>query len=62
MLGSEVGFVKTFVQGFIYRRLPGRGFVLAAGARLGVAVGFAQAVPPPLEIARVARLGGLGSH
>lgn len=50
-LGSEVGFVKTFMQGFIYRRLPVRGIVLAAGARLGVAVGFAQAVPPPIEIA-----------
>lgn len=51
--GSEVGFIKTFAQGFIYRRLPGRGIVVAAGARLGVAVGFQQAVPPPLEIARV---------
>jgi outer membrane protein insertion porin family len=50
--GSEVGFVKTFAQGFIYRRLPGRGVVVAAGARLGVAVGFAQSVPPPREIAR----------
>ncbi len=50
-MGSEVGFVKTFAQGFIYRRLPGRGFVLAAGARIGVAVGFAQAVPPVFEIA-----------
>lgn len=50
-MGSEVGFVKTFMQGFIYRRLPGRGFVVAAGARLGLAVGFAQAVPLPLEIA-----------
>jgi outer membrane protein insertion porin family len=49
--GSEVGFMKTFMQGFIYRRLPGRGVVIAAGARLGVAVGFAQDVPPPLEIA-----------
>ena len=49
--GSEVGFVKSFAQGFIYRRLPGRGWVLAAGARLGVAVGFAQDVPPVLEIA-----------
>jgi outer membrane protein insertion porin family len=49
-LGSEVGFIKTFVQGFIYRRLPGRGFVLAAGARLGLAVGAATAVPQPLEI------------
>ena len=51
ILGSEVGFVKSFVQGFIYRRLPGRAVVVAAGARLGVAVGFAQVVPPPLEIA-----------
>ncbi len=50
VLGSEVGFIKSFTQGFIYRRLPGRGFVLAAGARLGVAVGFAQAVAPPLVI------------
>ena len=51
--GSEVGFVKSFVQGFIYRRLPGRGWVMAAGARLGVAVGFAQDVPPVLEIAHL---------
>ncbi len=51
--GSEVGFVKSFAQGFIYRRLPGRGVVIAAGARLGVAVGFPQAVPPPVEIARL---------
>lgn len=50
--GSEVGFVKSFAQGFIYRRLPGRGWVVAAGARLGVAVGFAQDVGPVLEIAR----------
>ena len=51
MFGSEVGFVKSFAQGFIYRRLPGRGWVLAAGARLGVAVGFEQDVPPVQEIA-----------
>jgi outer membrane protein insertion porin family len=50
-LGSEVGFVKTFAQGFIYRKLPGRSVVLAAGARLGLAVGIAQAVPPVFEIA-----------
>jgi outer membrane protein insertion porin family len=50
-IGSEVGFIKSFAQGFIYRRLPGRGVVLAAGARLGVAVGFAREVPPVLEIA-----------
>ena len=50
-LGSEVGFVKSFAQAFIYRRLPGRGIVLAAGARMGVAVGFAQVVPAVDEIA-----------
>jgi outer membrane protein insertion porin family len=55
--GSEVGFVKSFMQGFIYRRLPGRGVVVAAGARLGVAVGFAQGVPAPLEIASIEHFG-----
>ena len=40
-LGSEVGFAKTSVQGFAYRRLPGRGGVtVAAGVRVGLAVGF----------------------
>lgn len=40
-LGSEVGFAKTSLQGFLYRRLPGeRAFTVAAGARLGVALGF----------------------
>jgi outer membrane protein insertion porin family len=57
-LGSEVGFVKSFFQGFVYRRLPGRSVVIAAGARLGVAVGFEQAVPPVLEIARAGRGDG----
>ena len=42
ILGSEVGFVKSFAQGFLYRRLPGRKIVVAMGARLGVAVGVAQ--------------------
>jgi len=51
ILGSEVGFVKTFAQAFMYRRLPGRGFVVAAGARLGVAVGFAELLPIVDEIA-----------
>ena len=53
VLGSEVGFVKSFAQGFLYRRLPGREVVVAAGARLGVAVGFSQDVPEVLEIARL---------
>jgi outer membrane protein insertion porin family len=45
-LGSEVGFTKGFAQSFIYRRLPGsRPFVLAAGARLGLARGFEKRVP-----------------
>ena len=58
VLGSEVGFVKSFAQGFIYRRLPGRGVVVAAGARLGAAVGFAQEVPPVLEIAHLRQGSG----
>ena len=43
--GSEVGFVKTFLQGFVYRRLPGRRFVVAGGARVGLAHGFAYELP-----------------
>jgi outer membrane protein insertion porin family len=43
--GSEVGFAKTFLQGFAYRRLPGRGFVLAGGARVGLAKAFAYKLP-----------------
>lgn len=42
-LGSEVGFAKTSFQGYVYRRLPGRpAFTVAAGARVGVAIGFAR--------------------
>ena len=42
-IGSEVGFVKTFTQAFLYRTLPGtRRVIVAAGARLGIAVGFPQ--------------------
>jgi len=40
-IGSEVGFSKMYLQGFVYRRLPGkRGLVFATGARLGLARGF----------------------
>jgi outer membrane protein assembly factor BamA len=40
-LGSEIGFAKTFLQGFFYRQLPSSPrFVLAAGARLGLGGGF----------------------
>lgn len=44
-LGSEVGFAKTYLQGFAYRRLNrGRRVVLALGARLGLATGFPRDV------------------
>jgi outer membrane protein assembly factor BamA len=45
-IGSEVGFVKTFLQGFAYHRLPAaRRIVLATGARLGAAHGFEREGP-----------------
>jgi outer membrane protein insertion porin family len=45
-LGSEVGFVKTLVQAFVYRQLPAaRRLIFAAGARLGLAAGFPRNVP-----------------
>ena len=45
-IGSEVGFVKSFVQGFAYQRLRGRrGAILAMGVRLGLAAGFSREVP-----------------
>lgn len=45
-LASEVGFAKSFVQGFFYRRLPGApSFTIVAGGRLGLAVGFARVLP-----------------
>jgi outer membrane protein assembly factor BamA len=43
--GSEVGFFKSFMQAFAYRRLPGRAHLTAAaGLRLGFAVGFERLV------------------
>ncbi|MBI3048912.1 MAG: BamA/TamA family outer membrane protein [Acidobacteria bacterium] len=46
VVGSEVGFVKTFLQGFTYHRLPtARRTVLALGARLGAAHGLRRPVP-----------------
>ncbi len=42
-LGSQVGFFKTFLQAFSYRRLPSaRSTVLAFGARVGLATGFRE--------------------
>jgi outer membrane protein insertion porin family len=44
-IGSQVGFARTFVQGAVYRRLPGAPrFVVALAARLGLAVGFERRV------------------
>jgi outer membrane protein assembly factor BamA len=44
-IGSEVGFVKTYVQAFKYIRLPAaRRAVLALGGRLGAAHGFPRTV------------------
>ena len=41
MIGSEVGFSKSFLSGSVYRPVPGvPRIVMAAGARLGVAWGF----------------------
>jgi outer membrane protein assembly complex protein YaeT len=40
-IGSQVGYIKTYVQGFVFRRLPvPRRMVLALGARVGLAHGF----------------------
>jgi outer membrane protein insertion porin family len=45
-LGSEVGFVKSNLQAFFYRRVSERQrVILAFGGRLGLATGFPQAVP-----------------
>jgi outer membrane protein assembly complex protein YaeT len=44
-LGSEVGFIKTFFQGFSYHALPrASATVLALGARVGLATGFPRTV------------------
>jgi outer membrane protein insertion porin family len=44
-IGSEVGFAKTFMQGFLYRRVSReRRIIVAAGARLGLATGFPREV------------------
>jgi outer membrane protein insertion porin family len=44
-IGSEVGFVQTYLQGFYYHRLPAqRRIVLALGARVGLAHGFTRVV------------------
>ena len=42
-IGSEVGFTKTFLQGFVYRNLGRPHLVFAGGARLGLAQGVPAA-------------------
>ncbi len=44
-IGSEVGFTKTFLQGFVYKNLGTPHLVFAAGARLGLASAFLRVVP-----------------
>jgi outer membrane protein assembly complex protein YaeT len=45
VVGSEVGFLRSFLQGFAYHRVPApRRTVLAFGARLGLAHGFRREV------------------
>jgi outer membrane protein assembly factor BamA len=42
-LGSDLGFLKTFVQGFTYRQLQGsRGPVLVLGTRVGLGTAFTR--------------------
>jgi outer membrane protein insertion porin family len=44
-IGSEVGFIKTFMQAFVYRVVPGAPrLVVAAGARVGLARAFVRSV------------------
>jgi outer membrane protein assembly complex protein YaeT len=43
-IGSQVGFFKTFMQGFTYRRLRSSSTVLVLGARVGLAAGFPRTV------------------
>jgi outer membrane translocation and assembly module TamA len=45
MIGSEVGFVKWYLTGQFFRRVPGAArVVLATSARVGLAAGFPQEV------------------
>jgi outer membrane protein insertion porin family len=45
-IGSEVGYVKTYVQGRTFYQLPtGRRIVVALAGRLGAAHGFPRSVP-----------------
>ncbi|HET7698161.1 MAG TPA: POTRA domain-containing protein [Vicinamibacterales bacterium] len=43
-IGSEVGFTKAFLQGFVYRNLGRPNLVFAGGARVGLARAFVRQV------------------
>ena len=61
-IGSQVGFAKTFMQGFIYRPVPGLGPVVFAGAaRLGLAVGFPRGEELIPEVPLDPELGDLNA-
>jgi outer membrane protein insertion porin family len=45
-IGSEVGYAKTYLQGFFYKNLGPPRLVLAGGARLGLADPFPRPAPP----------------
>jgi outer membrane protein insertion porin family len=45
-IGSEVGFIKTYLQGFVYQNLGKPRLVFAGGARLGLANPFPRPAPP----------------
>jgi len=48
-IGSEVGFFKTFLQGFAYRRLSSSRVVAAFGARVGLATGFPRTITTTVD-------------
>jgi outer membrane protein assembly complex protein YaeT len=43
-IGSQVGFFKTFMQGFTYRRIRSSSIVMVLGTRVGLAAGFPRTV------------------
>jgi outer membrane translocation and assembly module TamA len=43
-IGSEVGFAKTFLQGFTFRRVGRSRTIAAFGARVGLATGFSRTI------------------
>ena len=59
-IGSEVGFVKSYVGAFMYREIPGApSLVFAAGARMGLAGAFIRSVTIVPEAPPDEDLGGV---